>query len=536
LRVAALIALVACNGGEGDPAGGPPRAAAPAFAPAPAVLRRLTTDQYLNSVRDLFGESAVLPTALEPDLEVDGLFAEGSALAGVSALGVEQYEDAAYDLAVQLSDPAIHARLVPCEAADGRDDNCAAQALAVFGRRAWRRPVSDAELDLLVTLAGASSDTLGTFDAGLQFAIAAVLQSPAFLYRVETGEPDPSDPARQRYTSWEMASRLSYFLLNTMPDDALLDAAEAGDLTEDAGLAAQVDRLLADPRARPGVRAIFSDVLGLAELDDVAKDPLIYLQWSADLPVSAREETLAGIEDLVFDQDADWRELMVSRRTFVDRRLAQLYAVAAPTSEGFAPVELPEDGGRRGFLGQASFLVLQSHPTTTSVTRRGLYIRERLLCQAMPDPPAGLNTSIPEPSDDAPTMRDRVDVHLSVEECAACHQLLDPIGLGLENFDGVGAWRATENGVSIDPSGDLDGSPFADAWELAQVVHDHRDLAPCLVQRLFEVATGRRPTDAEEDLLSWHADGFAGEGYRVTWLLRDLVLSPGFRTLAPEVP
>ncbi len=530
VRVLALAALLACQGSQ-DPPAGVPRSDPPSFAPAPPTLRRLTTEQYRNSVRDLFGESVILPTELEPDLQSDGLYAEGAALAGLSALGVEQYEDAAYDLAIQMVDPAIHDRLVPCTPSATVDPTCAEQALSAFARRAWRRAPNAAELEVLVRLAGDSAEVQDSFDLGLQYGVAAVLQAPAFLYRVELGEPDPADPSLRRYSSWEMASRLSYFFLGTLPDDELLAAAEAGELVDDALLAVQVDRLLADPRARDGVRAIFSDVLGLAGLDAIAKDPLIFLQWSADLPISARAETLAGIEDVVFDRDVDWRELLLTRRTFVDRQLAQLYAVPAPLAEGFGAVELPANGGRRGFLGQASFLVLESHPTTTSVTRRGLYIRERLLCQTMPDPPAGLNTSIPEPSEDAPTMRDRVDVHLSVPECAGCHQLMDPIGLGLENFDAVGSWRATENDVVIDPSGDLDGTPFADAWDLAGVVHDHPGLSPCLVERLFDVATGRQPTDAEQDLLAWHAEGFADEGYRVRWLLRDLVLSPAFRTM-----
>jgi hypothetical protein len=229
------------------------------------------------------------------------------------------------------------------------------------------------------------------------------------------------------------------------------------------------------------------------------------------------------------DEGADWRDALTTRRTFVNRKLAAIYGIPAPSRDGFGETELPADGGRAGLLGQVSVLALHAHPAGTSVTRRGLFIREVLLCEPLPPPPAGVDTSIPEVTEEAPTMRDRVAQHLSDPTCAACHSLTDPLGLGLENFDGLGGWRTTDNGAVIDPSGSLDGTAFADAVGLAGAVHDDPHLAPCLARTLYQYAGAHSMADGEEELVDWHAEGFADAGYDVRFLLRDIVTGPGFR-------
>ncbi len=505
------------------------RGDAPAVVSAGPVLKRLTLDQYTNTVHDLFGDEIVVSDRFEPDATAEGLLQVGAGVYALSSYGVERYEDAAYSIADQaLADDAVRVRLVPCVAAAAQDDTCTRAVLDPLGRRAWRRPLTPEESDRLVALTGLAGSTLGDFDQGLAFGIAALLQSPNFVYRVELGEDDPDAPGSRRYTNHEMATRLSYFLWNTTPDDALLTAADAGELTTDVGLAAALDRLLEDPRADEGVRAFFSDMLTLYALDDLNKDPSVFVHMSVDVGPAAREETLQTLSWLV-EEDGDYRDLYTTRTTFIDRKLAAIYAVPAPSPDGFGQTELPDDGRRRGLLGQVSFLALQSHPANTSVTRRGLFVREVLLCQSLPSPPAGLNTSIPEASEEAPTMRDRVEQHLADPSCAACHSSMDPIGLGLENFDGLGGWRDTENGVTIDASGDLDGVPYAGAWDLGQALHDHPNTGPCLARTLFQYAGGRLVGAGETELLDWHAAGFAESGYSVKFLLRDLVTSPGFR-------
>ena len=502
----------------------------PEVTPGAPVLRRLTEEQYGNTVHALLGADVVLPTALEPDASASGLREVGAGTNAVSPHGVEQYEDASYLLARQALAAERRASVVPCTPTATVDDACAAQFVRTMGRRAWRRSLTDEEVTRLVGVAQLASTQLGDFHEGLAFALAALLQSPNFLYRVELGEPDPSNPALRRLTGAELATRLAYFVWNTTPDDTLLDAAELGALDTDEGLQTQLARMLADPRARQGVRAFFDDMLRLYLLGDMIKDTTVFVHMSPEVGPAAREETLLGLEALV-DEGGDYRSFFTTRRTFVDRKLAAIYGVRAPAREGFGEVTLPAEGGRRGFLGQVGFLAPNAHPVSSSATRRGVFLREVLLCQDIPAPPADVNTSIPEPSEDARTLRERVAVHLEDPSCAGCHRLTDPIGLGLENFDGLAGWRTTEAGAAIDPSGELDGADFADAWELGQVVADHPRVGACLAETMYRYAVGRPIADGEEDETSFLAARLALAGHAVQALQREIILSPGFRNV-----
>lgn len=499
----------------------------PATAPGHPLLKRLTAAQYANAVHDLLGEELLIPD-LEPDAASAGLLVIGGTVNALSAAGVEDYETAAYDLAEQaLASETGRERLLSCTE---ESSACTEEILAAFGRRAWRRPLEEAELARLVAVVEGASSSLGSFEAGLVYGVAAVLQSPWFVYRVELGEDDPEHAGARRYGDWEMASRLAFFLWNTTPDDELLAAAEAGELVTDAGVATQVERMLADDRARAGVRNFFDEMLELQELEELSKDPTVYVHYSSEVGASAREETLSVVEWLVFDQDADLRELFTTRTTFVDRKLAAIYGIPAPAMDGFGQTELPDDHRRRGLLGHLSFLAANAHPTATSPTRRGEFVREVLLCTDLPAAPAGLNTAVPEPSEDALTMRDRLEQHNSDPACTGCHLMTDPIGLGLENFDGLGGWRLTDNGATVDPSGDLDGAAFADAWDLGGVLHDDPDVSACLVRTVFQYANAWPVATGEAELVDWHAEGFAAAGHRMKWLLADIATGPGFRT------
>ena len=530
-----FVLLLACQPGSGDGPGpqGPDAAAQrseapPDSPPPPPTLKRLTTPQYTHAMRDLFGGGLVLPATLEPDQRVEGLFSVGAARTTISSYGVEKYESAAFSVASQvLADPERRATWVTCIPEGPVDDACAAEVLGPLGRRAWRRPLRSDELDTIVSLADEAAAALDDFDAGLEFGIAALLTSPHFLYRDEIGDED--DAPDGQYGDHEMASRLSFFLWNTIPDAALLDAAEAGTLTTDDGLAAEIDRMLADPRARDGVRALYAEMLHLDELDELNKDLLVFTYMRDTLGESAREETLLGIEALVFEDEAPYMELFTTRRTFLNRELAAIYDVPAPAPEGFGETWLSEDGDRQGFFGQASFLALNAHAVSTSVTLRGIFVREVLLCQEIPEPPANANTSIPEVDAEARTMRERIAVHLEVEECASCHRLTDPIGLGFENFDGLGRWRVTENDANIDPSGELDGVAFSDGAALGRTVAAHPRAPGCMTRTALQYATGELADDVDTGLLDWHTLGFEGEGHRILWLLRDVALSPAFR-------
>lgn len=480
-----------------------------AVTPEPA-LRRLTIRQYHNTITDLYGdnEAVVLPSRLEPDFTYEGLASLGAALSATSPLGVERYEEAARTLAGQIVTPP------DCSGTD-----CIEDILKTQGRLLYRRSLTDDELS---TLVGLASDVAAATDleTGLEYAFAAMLQSPWFLYRVE------HTPGTLEAT--ELATRMAYFLWNGPPDATLLDAAESGELETDEGREAQVDRMLADPRFRRGVRDFFTEVLVLDDLDGLTKDPTVYRYAGPELWASAKEETLAVIEEHIVDADRDYRDLFSRRRTWIDRRLAALYDVPAPEGGGFGWVDLPEDGPRRGILGHASVLGLYAHPVSSSATRRGAFVRRALLCHFIPPPPADVDTSIPEPVG-APTRRERLQVHQEDPSCSGCHIPLDNVGLALEQFDGEGRFRTHENNGRIDPSGDLDGAEFDDAVGLGEAVAGHEDLAHCLAERTYAYAAGHVPVMGEEEVVQWLADDFVEQGHSVQHLMRTIALSKAFR-------
>lgn len=522
-----LLLALSCSKPEPEP---PTLGPAPEVSPNSPSLRRLTLEQYQNSVSALFGEGLAVPTVLEPDIEEEGLLSVGGSIASISSLGVERYEAAALSLADQVAkDPARLSKIVPCTATSADDAACADAFVRQFGRQIWRRPLSETEATRLVAVVTKIGAASGSFEEGVEYTVAAMLQSPHFLYRREHGMPDPDHPDQRLLTDWELATRLSYTLWNTTPDEVLLDAAEAGELSTEEGLAAQVDRMLEDERARAGVRNLFSELFTLYTLDKLSKDPTIFTHASSTLGPAAREETLRVVEDQVFDHPGDFRDLLTTQDTFVDRELAALYEVRAPSIDGFGAVHLEQSGGRRGLLGEAAFLAQFAHSTRSSPTLRGKFIRQVLLCQTVPPPPANVNTSIPEADASAPTLRDRLTAHMADPSCSGCHQLMDPIGLGLENFDSLGHWRSTETEVTIDASGNLDGVSFANAWELSRVVHDHPDLGPCITSHLYRYTTGHPLIEGEEPLRDWLAQSFEYSGYSFLGLLRSTVLSDGFR-------
>ena len=278
-------------------------AAVETFTAPPPVVRRLTVEQYQRVIGDLFGGDVLVPAALEPDFESAGFISIGQALSTISPRGMEQYESAAHAIAEQaLASRRVRSSLVPCEPTGTIDDVCARQALSPLALRAWRRPPAEEELERLVGVAAVGASALDDFDAGLSYAIAAVLLSPNFLFRAELGEADPDVVGAFRYTDYEMASRLSFFIWDTGPDDELLAAAERGELTGEAGLTAQAERLIRSPRARDGVRRYFTEMLELHRLDDLSKDTNLFIHMSPQVGAAAREETLMGIEHLVFER------------------------------------------------------------------------------------------------------------------------------------------------------------------------------------------------------------------------------------------
>lgn len=497
----------------------------PAAVPGEASLLRLTQAQYEHSLTDLFGEDLVVLELAEPDTPQGGLISVGASISSYSPRGVESVEQSAFALAAQITqEPALFEKAMGCELAD---ESCREQVASVLGRRLYRRALSQAELETLQAIRTTTSSALSP-EEGVAFTLAAMLQSPNFLYRAELGADGPSRTLK----GVELASRLSFFLWNSAPSDDLLTAAEAGALDTREGLFEWAARMLDDPKIYRGFRAYVTDWLELYELEEVKKDPTVFELYNTRVGEDAAEETLRLLEYIVLDKDGDFREIMTTRETYLNDYLAGLYGVPSPSETAFTSVLLPGNGGRVGLLGHASFLVSHAHVSSSSATLRGKAVRTRLLCQIIPAPPVDVDTSIPEPSGTTPTLRDRVAEHLANPSCAGCHQLLDPIGLGLENYDGMGRWRDTDNGVAIDVTGELDGQPFANPSELATAIAEHPGFAPCVVRTLSRYAIGRVETTSEQESLDVLTDRFTKQhGHSVRSLMMEIVMSPLFQTV-----
>jgi Protein of unknown function (DUF1588)/Protein of unknown function (DUF1592)/Protein of unknown function (DUF1585) len=321
-------------------------------------------------------------------------------------------------------------------------------------------------------------------------------------------------------------------LWNRGPDEELLAAAERGELADPEGLARQVDRMLASERLADGVRAYFEDVFAFDKFDGLNKDVTQYPLFNVQMAADAREQTLRFVIDHVVTQKADYRSLFTARELPMTRSLGPIYGVPVRAAEGWEEATLPAGQPRAGLLSHASFAMLFSHPGRSSPTLRGVFMREALLCQPIPEAPADVDFTqfVQDVATVHQTARDRLQVHSSQVSCNACHILTDPIGLGLENFDGIGRFRSVENEAAIDTSGKFDGKPFANAAELGQAFADNPQLSACLVQNLYRYAVGREQTNGERPLLR-HLEGvFAENGYQVPALMRDIATSEAFRT------
>jgi hypothetical protein len=534
-----LVLAGACSPGAiGEPPrdappprpGAPPRDLPP-FEPGSPVVRRLVSAEYLATVEQVLGAEAAAQGAPPVDTALNGLDAIGASALAVSDTSVRQYEASARAVAqAAAANGGLRARFGVRCAAGARDEaRCLGELIARVGRLLFRRTLSAEEQAAYLTLGLSGARAYEDLDRGAALALSALLQSPNFLYRAEVGAPEGS-ARHARLTPLELASRMAFFLTGAAPDEALLDAAERGELVTDAQVRAQALRLVELPRARTALSTFYAEVLRLRELPNLAKNTREFPTFDASLATSMGEETLRLIEDVVWTRDTDFRELLDASHTFVDARLRAHYGLDARPSRGFERVELPPESRRGGILGHAGLLSVLAHAVTTSPTLRGKFVREVLLCQPVPAPPPGVNTTLPADSGGpVRTMRERLAAHASRADCRACHALMDPIGLGLENFDAVGAFRLDERGATIDAKSDLDGRPFEGARELGQALRDREEVTRCAVKALYRQAVGRLELPGEARALQALTDRFVALDHRLKPLLVELVLSDGFR-------
>ncbi|WP_395337343.1 DUF1592 domain-containing protein [Novosphingobium sp. BL-8H] len=500
-------------------------------------MRRLTEAQYRNAIADIFGRDIRVAGRFEPIVRpAHQLIASGARSAAISPSGLEQLDAMARDIARQVFDARHRGQFVPCTPVEPAvaDAECARRTLAPLGRLLFRRPLTERELALYIGIAGDGAGPTRSFDKGLELALASMLVSPWFLYVVETAEPDPAHSGAMRLDGNSRAARLSFMLWNSTPNAALLDAAAAGKLTDQAQLTATVQHMVGSPRFEQGLRAFFSDMLLFEKFDELAKDPVIYPYFNQEVLQALPEQMLRTITTQLLDGDGDYRELFTTRKTWMNRPLGALYKVPVSASQGWVPYEFSAGSDRSGLLGLAGFLAMYSHSGRSSPTLRGRAIRELLLCQPVPNPPGNVNfTAVQDTANKAmPTARIRLDAHTTDPVCAGCHKITDPIGLPLERFDGIGAFRATENDAPIDVSGAMDDAAFSGADGLGKAIASSQDATMCVTSRALEYATGRPSENGE--LVEQLERRFAADGYRLRKLIEMVATLPQTYEIAPE--
>ena len=501
---------------------------APSTTPASPV-RRLTAEELNRTLRDLF-PLTVLP-AVEFTEDRGNDFAQDTSRQVVSDLFVEQLR--ANINVVVTAVVADRAALLPRQPA-GIDDEAAVvdellQSLLV---RVFRRPVTNDERQRFVAFFVARrADADSSFNAALQLTLQGVLQSPAFLYRLEINDDavDVDEEDCVPVTSIEMASRLSYFLWGTMPDTALLQAGIDGELSTSAGVAAQTARLLADPKSKDAVLSFHRQWLDFDRILVSNKSPQRFPQYNEFIRQAMRREADQFIA-MLFEQDATLTSLLTSKQTRVLPALNSIYGTNATTDD--EQVTLPAE--RSGVLTQAWFLGSRGHAVEGSPVLRGVFLLDRLICEPPPAPDGSIDTTPPQPEEGvALTNRDRYREHSSSPVCFSCHQAIDGVGFGLEAFDAVGAFRTVDNGQAVDASGTLDGTriggSYTGAVELGQALAASNVVHDCVARQWFRFATGRREQAFDGDDIDKAVGEFEAANTDIRVLLQSLVTTDAFR-------
>jgi len=499
--------------------------------PSRPALRRLTHSQYNHTVRDLLGDDTNPAAAFPKEDFVHGFTnqAEGQS---ISPLLAEAYTRAAERLARNAFRGGDARKLIPCAPSAA----CRPRFIRAFGRRAFRRPMEPAEVTKYERLFQGQPDFL----SGAQAVVEAMLQSPHFLFHLEPG-------------AFGLASRLSYFLWDTMPDEELLRAAESGDLASPPGIEKQVRRMLADERAKRALDEFLAQWLRFDRLRSAIRDRRIFPEFTTELTNAMTEETTRLFRHLVWG-NGDFREFFTAGYTFLSPELARVYGLPEPR-EPWSRVEFAPGSPRAGgVLGHALFLTLTSKPVDTSPTERGIFIREHFLCQQVPPPPPGLNASLPPVTDEKPVgTRTRLSEHLANPACAACHSLVDPIGFGLEKFDAIGRQREkervviyptfdemktrrktkpTEYELPIEAGGEIRGIPsssFSSPRELGAILAAQSACHRCVAKQLFRYAVGRAEGPEDASVIDRAVERFRASQFRFQELIMALATSETFR-------
>lgn len=527
LFVVGLQGVAGCVGNIGD-SGGSALGEKVQNEVAVSGLRRLTAQEYAATVEDLVG---FVPANVRETLPIDPLvpFDNDFTRQKASEALIQGADLLAGDIAeAVVADPALRSAVVGCEPTGPGDATCFRSFIKTFGRKALRRPLQSAEIDKFAAFldhAAASGDFYTAVDSALR----AFLQHPELLYRVEIGTPVAGAPGVRKLNDFEVAAKLSYFLVGTTPEDWLLDAAESGGLSTSAGLRAAAEKLFAEDRAKGRMGRFHELWLGYSTLTNTG--------ISADM----RAETDALIARVVFDEKRPWTDMLTSQETYLTPDLALHYGLPSPgASPGWVPYG---DSGRKGILSQATFLSAVSKFGDTSPTQRGLLIRTRLFCQAIAKPPPELkvNTDMPPDTGDPNACKSVRYFMSKTDGCDTCHKLMDPIGFGLERYDAAGRYRETEPNrpdCPIDGSGSFEGvGAFNGPAELADLMLSAGGVDTCVATQLYRYAVGRSDLDGHDSALIGRLVAGAGAdgGLKLDRYIFDYVTSDSIRYRRDEV-
>lgn len=524
--IAALVLCLACQGTIGDPTGDdrdtpytPEQCAAAEIDPGRVTIHRLNRDEYGNTVRALLFEDQDPSAELPLDDESGNGFLNDADTLSIGVLLVDKYDAVSRSLAPRaVARAEFRDAYLACDG--GRE--CAEQFVRDFGLRAFRRPPTDVEVTRLADMIETGSVD-GDFDDGVELAVRAMLLSPSFLFRSE-----PHAPGVRDLDSYEVASRLSYFLWQTMPDQELFDLAAVDALADEETIRDQVGRMIEDDRFEGFFEGFLDRWLRIYRLEDYTPDEAY--TFDEELRQAFFDETTAFVEHIIAT-DAPLSELLTADYTFVNERLAEHYGIEGITGSELQRVTLTEQRG--GLLTHGSILSVTSHPNRTSPVQRGKWILEELLCTPPPDPPADVDALLEEPEGGEPlTVRERLAEHRRNPECAVCHDTMDPLGLAFEHYDPVGMWREEDNGHAVDATGELpDGRRFDGALELAGILAEDDAYVGCVTEKLFAYSIGRSLQPQDYCIVQNVVDRAEARGGSIRAIIEELVIDDVFRAV-----
>jgi mono/diheme cytochrome c family protein len=492
-------------------------------------LRRLNRAEYNNTIRDLLGVD-FRPADDFPADEVGYGFDNISDLLSMAPILMEKYLSAADKIVTAVfRDPKATERLLIYPPSRQMNAEHARQILGAVASRAYRRPATTGEIDRLVHLVLLAQSNGDTFEAGIRLALKAVLVSPHFLFRVELDSQGKEADAVHAINDYELASRLSYFLWSSMPDEKLFEHARRKTLETPETLESEVRRMLHDPKAQAFVENFAGQWLQTRNLKAAAPDPGRFPAFDDGLRTAMVRETELFFQ-AIMREDRSILDFVDANYTFVNERLARHYGITGIKGDTFQRVELPPERG--GVLAQASVLTVTSNPTRTSPVKRGKWILENLLGTPPPPPPPGagdLNES--KEVADSESLRKRMEQHRANPSCASCHERMDPLGFGLENFDATGAWRERDGKSVIDASGTLPGGQsFNGPRGLRAILKTRSDaFCRCLTEKMLTYALGRGVEPFDQPAVDRICQAIAADNYRFSRLVIEIVKSDPFQ-------